>query len=332
MDAIAADKIRGVIFGQAIGDALGFGTEFLPKYEVNFIYPEGLTDYSQIRIFSKITNQFEDLDDWRWQPGDWTDDTDQMVCILDSLLTCDRVNLTDIATRFKHWAVTDGFGIGGTVYRVVHDPDFIENPHRVAQEVWESKDRNSAANGGLMRTSVLGIWQYQNLQQVRWNAEQVCKITHADPRCIASCIAVCLAISQLIQGHSNIEALVDSIANEVKVFHPEIEDCFKQAKESSLEMLRLDEGLNPYESFRIGYTLKTLTAGFWALLHAQTFREGILRIIYEGGDADTNAAVAGALLGAKFGYSTIESRWIDGLIHKQNLENKVEQLIQMCQG
>ncbi|KOR36986.1 MULTISPECIES: ADP-ribosylglycohydrolase family protein [Planktothricoides] len=331
MDAIAADKIRGVIFGQAIGDALGFGTEFMPKSEVNFIYPDGLTDYAQIRFFSKITNQFEDLDDWRWQPGDWTDDTDQMLCILDSLLICEQVNLTDIATRFKQWAVTDGFGIGGTVYRVVHDPDFIENPHQVAQQVWESKGRNSAANGGLMRTSVLGIWQYQNLQQVRWNAEQVCKITHADPRCIASCIAVCLAISQLIQGNSNIEALVDSIANEVKIFHPEIEDCFKQAKESSLEMLRLDEGLNHYESFKIGYTLKTLAAGFWALLHAQTFREGILRIINEGGDADTNAAVAGALLGAKFGYSKIESPWIDGLIHKQNLENKVEQLIQICQ-
>jgi ADP-ribosylglycohydrolase len=332
MDAIVADKIRGVIFGQAIGDALGFATEFLPKSEVNLIYPDGLTDYSQIRFFSKITNQFEDLDDWRWQPGDWTDDTDQMVCILDSLLACGQVNLKDIATRFQDWAVRDAFGIGGTVSRVVNDPFFLENPHRVAQEVWETKGRQSAANGGVMRTSVLGVWQYQDLDKVRWNAEQVCKMTHADPRCIASCIAVCFAISRLIQGESNIEALVETIASEVQIFHPEIKDCFREAKESSLEMLRLDEGLNPRESFRISYTLKTLAAGFWALLKASTFREGILQIIHEGGDADTNGAVAGALLGAKFGYSRIEDTWIDGLIHKETLENKVNQLLQLCQG
>ncbi|MEI6444707.1 MAG: ADP-ribosylglycohydrolase family protein [Nostocales cyanobacterium ELA583] len=86
MNDIVADKIRGVIFGQAIGDALGFGTEFLSRSEVKFTYPDGLTDYSQIRYFSKITNQFEQVDDWRWQPGDWTDDTDQMLCIFDSLL------------------------------------------------------------------------------------------------------------------------------------------------------------------------------------------------------------------------------------------------------
>lgn len=331
MDAIAADKIRGVLFGQAIGDALGFGTEFLSKSEVNSIYPDGLTNYSQIRFFSKITNQFEPLDDWRWQPGDWTDDTDQMICILDSLLAVQQINLQDIATRLKHWAVTDGFGIGGTVYRVVHDPEFVENPHGVAQQVWESKGKESAANGAVMRTSVLGIWQYPDPQKIRWNAEQICKLTHPDPRCIASCIAVCLTISELIQGVSNIEALVDRVASDVKIFHPEIEDCFKQAKESSLEMLRLDEGLNHYESFNIGYTLKTLKAAFWALLHAQTFREGILAIINEGGDADTNGAVAGALLGAKFGYSGIESTWIDGLVHKESLEQKVEQLIQICE-
>lgn len=330
MDSIVVDKIRGVLFGQAIGDALGFGTEFLSKNEVLFTYPDGLTDYSQIRFFSRIKNRFEQLEDWRWQPGDWTDDTDLMICILDSLLANKQINLRDIAIRFQDWAMTDGFGIGGTMSRVINDPEFLENSHDVALQFWESRERQVAANGAVMRTSILGIWQYQDPQKVRFNAEQVCKLTHADPRCIASCIAVCLTISQLLQGAVDIDKLIGTLVPQVKPFHPEVEEYFIKAKESSLALLHLDEGLNSGEQVKLGYTLKTLGAAFWSLLHAQTFREGILSVIHEGGDADTNAAVAGALLGARFGYNSIPSSWINGLVYKEQLWNKVEELINLC--
>ncbi|HBW91217.1 MAG TPA: ADP-ribosylglycohydrolase family protein, partial [Cyanobacteria bacterium UBA11149] len=46
----------------------------------------------------------------------------------------------------------------------------------------------------------------------------------------------------------------------------------------------LDEGLNPGEKDCVGYTMKTLGAGFWALRHGKSYQDGILRIIHEGGD------------------------------------------------
>lgn len=42
------NNIYGTLFGQAIGDALGLGTEFMTKAEAREKYPDGLTEYSQI--------------------------------------------------------------------------------------------------------------------------------------------------------------------------------------------------------------------------------------------------------------------------------------------
>ena len=50
----------------------------------------------------------------------------------------------------------------------------------------------------------------------------------------------------------------------------------------------------------------------------------ILKIVLSGGDADTNAAVAGAILGAKFGICHIPDEWKDGLLYASMLHDKVQ--------
>jgi ADP-ribosylglycohydrolase len=63
------DKIKGLLFGQAIGDALGLATEFMILHEVTLNYPNGIHSYSDI-----IQDKYRS----RWKIGDWTDDTDQL--------------------------------------------------------------------------------------------------------------------------------------------------------------------------------------------------------------------------------------------------------------
>lgn len=70
---IREDRMLGCLYGQAIGDALGLGSEFLSKDEVIQNYPDGLKSYSQI---------IQDAHRRRWPIGAWTDDTDMMLCIL----------------------------------------------------------------------------------------------------------------------------------------------------------------------------------------------------------------------------------------------------------
>jgi hypothetical protein len=59
------------------------------------------------------------------------------------------------------------------------------------------------------------------------------------------------------------------------------------------------------------------------------FEELTSALIMEGGDADTNACIAGALLGAWVGYSCLPPHWRDGLDHAQWLKSKCKALEQV---
>ena len=139
------ERFLGTIFGQAVGDALGLSTEFMSKQEVDRFYPNGIEDYSQI---------VQDDHRRRWQRGDWTDDTDMMLCILDSFVACQKVDILDIARRFKEWMMNGGMGIGRHTYNVMALGDYTSNPQKAAEIIWKMGKKKAAANGAVMRTSV----------------------------------------------------------------------------------------------------------------------------------------------------------------------------------
>lgn len=310
------DRIYGVIFGQAIGDALGLGTEFLSKKQVREYYPDGLHHYEQI------------VQDWhrqQWTPGSWTDDTDQMLCIMDSLLEHRQVKSADIAKRLHHWAAHGGKGIGSTVFSVLFDPEFVDAPQKVAQKIWELTGKEVAANGGVMRTSILGVWDYRNRHHVIRNAETVCRITHYDPRCVGSCVGICLVIRDLLMGEKDLDKVLHLAFQEISSYDRRFQEYIDVIQDGTLEDLDLDEGLTPGEQNTIGYTLKTFAAGLWTLKHATSFEHGLLTVIHEGGDADTNGAVTGALLGARFGLSDIPEKWVNNLVQKDVLQKRLQQ-------
>ena len=142
------ERFLGTIFGQAVGDALGLSTEFMSKQEVDRFYPNGIEDYSQI---------VQDDHRRRWQRGDWTDDTDMMLCILESFVACQKVDILDIARRFKEWMMNGGMGIGRHTYNVMALGDYTSNPQKAAEIIWKMGKKKAAANGAVMRTSVVGL-------------------------------------------------------------------------------------------------------------------------------------------------------------------------------
>jgi ADP-ribosylglycohydrolase len=70
-----------------------------------------------------------------------------------------------------------------------------------------------------------------------------------------------------------------------------------------------DPGLGRRVSTHAGYVGVAFRLAFHALLHAKTFDRALLDVVSLGGDADTNGAIAGALLGSFFGEKAIRADW-----------------------
>ena len=302
------DKIKGTIYGQAIGDALGLGTEFMDDYDMAWKYPNGLTHYSEI---------FQDHHRRRWEKGDWTDDTDMMLCIAYAIIKDKGVNLTTIAQNFKEWANGVPMGIGANTYKVLMIGDYVEKPLEVSKKVWEISRYQSAANGGLMRTSIVGLLP----NSIEQSAADICRLTHYDPRCVGSCVIV----SELIHSHvyGKLIPTYDQMIAIGRRYDERINEYIQLSQCVDICALGLqDEG-------SIGYTLKTLAAGLWTYWHAETFQEGLLAVVRAGGDADTNAAVACSILGAKFGFKAIPAEYVEGLIYRDQLEEVIKGMIEI---
>lgn len=303
------DKIYGTIFGQAIGDALGLGTEFLSKTEVREKYPDGLKEYSQI---------IRDYHRAKFQPGSWSDDTDMMLCIANAIIEDKGINLHTIARNFKQWVYApETRGVGQTTLKVLSIAEYVEKPHQVAELIWRMTRTKNAANGSVMRTAIIGL-KKENVAQT---AEDVCKLTHFDPRCVGSCVIVSEIINHLIWHDEQLSySQIMTIGNK---YDKSIAEYIDKAYYNGIESLELDEPSS------IGYTLKAMGSALWCLFHANDFEEGLLRVVNEGGDADTNAAVACAMLGAKFGYTSIPQKYTDGLTRKNDLIRITNYLMQI---
>ena len=54
---------------------------------------------------------------------------------------------------------------------------------------------------------------------------------------------------------------------------------------------------------------------------------GLRQVVEAGGDTDTNAAVAGAVLGARYGVSAIPERWLACVPEGERIEGLADALI-----
>jgi len=316
---IDLDRVRGALYGQAIGDALGIPIEFKSRgfIEKRFGKDGYPKDYEASRGF---------------EAGEWSDDTAQAICILDAYRADGDLVPQTIAGNFQKWAQTDGRGMGNLTQKVFLDGLYAMEPHRVAEAVWEESGQKAAPNGAVMRTAYVGLLRPWDLDYTEEAAVLAARCSHFDPRCVASAVAVSVAVAMLCQGESG-AATYSEAGRRAAKYHKEVWNWISR----ELSDLWLDEGLEIPRTERtkrppIGYTYKTLGAGFYALNMAihrphASFMHNLGEVLNAGGDTDTNAAVAGALLGAFYGFYGISRDLSDGTIPEGRLDELFDALI-----
>ena len=187
-----------------------------------------------------------------------------------------------------------------------------------ARLVWEESNRSSAGNGSVMRCGAVALrWMHDDAALAR-NSTISAAVTHWDPRCVWSTLFADFAIAACLRGETpaadtlqrRATAALRAARADLAPFDlperpsPDVEAAVETAlaEGTSVDDLALD-------SHGIGYALKALGAVLWASRHPATVEEGLIAIVNAGGDTDSNAAPAGAALGARFGLHGIPERW-----------------------
>ena len=282
--ATHSDGVAGCLVGLAIGDALGARLEFLSRQQVRDEFPQGLRDMTASRL---------------WRKGEYTDDTQMALLIAESLLEKKGFVATDIARRFQHWTKT-AKDVGVQTVAVVNMTGYTDDPERCSSRYHAANPNSSAGNGALMRCAPIALFYLNSLEHTVEFSRVGARLTHCDPRAQSSCVIL----------NSWIRA---AILNGVRDGRPGALAMLKPNELDSWKRLATIETYEEHDIASSGYTVHTLEAAAWSFLTTESYEQAIVRAANLGDDADTVAAVCGALAGAYYGYSAIPRRWKDDL-------------------
>jgi ADP-ribosylglycohydrolase len=227
------------------------------------------------------------------------------------------VNMYGIWNEGK--VVKAGLGCGATTGSVIFAGAGASSP---ARRVWEDGGKRGAANGALMRVGaeVLAVLVGADPSphaSMQAHIISFCQLTHYDPRCVASCLVIGLFLAEVLGKACagcvpSVSAVGEWVKGAVHTAEMYLRSCpdVENADEAVAELRRAVShedfaSIQLDEAGCIGYTYKCLAAAVTALrLFAEkdmTYTEIICDLVACAGDADTNAAVAGKVLGAIIG-------------------------------
>jgi ADP-ribosylglycohydrolase len=166
---------------------------------------------------------------------------------------------------------------------------------------------DSQANGAMMRISPLGIFgaNYDLARVSEW-AQQDAALTHPHPVCLQANALFAIAIADAISTGKGVQDLfrqIETWAAEMKV-------------EAALMKTIAAASTAPPPDYiqQQGWVLIAFQNALWQLLHAPSLEDGVVDTVMRGGDTDTNAAIAGTLLGAVYGRDAIPAQWADKVL------------------
>jgi ADP-ribosyl-[dinitrogen reductase] hydrolase len=279
-DSQRRDRIVGCFVGLAVGDALGAPLEFQGRRQVRKQYPDGLREM---------------IDSSLWKKGEYTDDTQMALLVAESLLQSNGLLASDLAQRFQTWAKT-AKDVGIQTRAVVNMAGYVRDPAACSSQYHAAHPDSSAGNGAVMRCAPVALFCLDSPDRLVEVPQASARVTHHDPKAQSSCVILNAWIQAAIcRGVRDGRAEAIALLNETER-HP-------------WHRLEQIESYKEDDIKSSGYTVDTLEAAVWSFLNTASYEEAVVRAANLGDDADTVAAVCGALAGAYYGYAAIPEKW-----------------------
>ena len=305
---ILRSKFIGSLLGLAVGDALGMPVEGLTAEEIRLRF-----------------GVVKEMISGRLPAGCYTDDTEMMIGVAESLIENRGFNGEDMVKRFiRNFKFWRGYGYGPIkVLEMVKKGVPWE---KAAEKLFGGK--GSYGNGGAMRIAPVGLLYYDNPEILRSVAYKVARITHANKLGMegAAIQAYAVALAVMEEPHKTLE--VEDFITKVYMFS--CDDIFRD-KVRLVKQLLEKNSVDKFEVIsRLGNSIEAFnsvpTALYSFLANYESFEDAVIYAVNLGGDADTIGAMTGAIAGAYHGVEAIPKRWLDRLEGRPYIESLAERL------
>jgi ADP-ribosyl-[dinitrogen reductase] hydrolase len=307
------DKIRGVLFGTALGDALGFPCENLSAKRIH-------------QIFGRVES-FRILGDL----GYGTDDTEQTALLATAILRSGG-NTEKCVAAFKRslagWFLRLPFSAGAaTLKACLKILLFIP-----------TSGMKSAGNGSAMRASIVGVIFWSDTAHRNELGSAIARTTHTDQRAVDGALfcANFAAVLCKLPVDTNSEIIIRNCKGIIEAIK---NDELKLALKTAVSLAESKASIQTaIKQLKItGYVVHTLSfALFCTLRFGDEPFEAIVESVNAGGDADSIGAITGAWVGAWHGASKLPQALLqklnDGPFGKSHLENLAKNLAAQMKG
>jgi len=300
--------IKSVLFGIAVGDALGVPVEFNSRQTV---------------ARNPVTDMIG-FGTYNLPAGTWSDDSSLAFCLAEALIQ--KFNLNTIGQNFVKWYHENFWTPRGTVFDIgITTSQAIS---RLAQgkrpDLAGSFYESSNGNGSLMRILPLLFYIQDKPINERYEiTKQVSSITHGHIRSVIACFYYLEFARQIFLGKDKFEIYTDlqtKITNYLTSLsiNPTEITFFDRLLKNDIHELNEDEIQSS------AYVLHTLEASIWCLLTTDNYKDAVLKAVNLGDDTDTTGAVTGGLAGLLYGLDNIPTNWITQIARKDDIENLAE--------
>lgn len=302
------ERYRGALVGLAIGDAMGAPVEFK--------LPGSFTPVTEM-----VGGGLFQLD-----PGQWTDDTSMALCLADSLIATGGFDAVDQLRRYVRWFREGYLSSTGECFDVgINTQAALLRFEQTGEAHCGSPDPHAAGNGCLMRLAPVPLaFAYDPAAAIAFAGESA-RTTHGAVAAVDASRYLAALIAGALHGATKAELVGD-------VYEPT--PGFWARAPLAPEVMEVARGSfrrkNPPQIQGSGYVVRSLEAALWAFHRAEDFRDGCLRAVNLGDDADTTGAVFGQLAGAFHGLRGIPREWRMTLHQRELIKRFAERLYDLA--